>query len=263
MLKHLKLPAPCLNFYTLDGMRTYRADLHIHTVLSPCGSLEMSPRRIVDAAIEKCLDVIAITDHNSTHQCSEVVRMGTEKGLWVIGGAEVNTREEVHGIALFENLELLQQFQLYLDRWLPNIPNKPERFGYQVWVNAAEEILGEEHRLLWSALNQSLDEVIAMVASLGGIFFPAHIDRPVNGILRQLGFIPTDLPIQAVEVLRNDATMDELRLRYRIISNSDAHTPEQIGARTTCLKMEALNFNELRMALGGVNGRLAFVEGRC
>lgn len=242
-------------------MRAYSADLHIHTVLSPCGSLEMSPRRIVDAAIGKNLDVIAITDHNSTRQCSEVVRAASGKELWVIGGAEVNTREEVHGIALFENLEVLQQFQAYLDKWLPNVPNKPELFGYQVWVNTAEEVMGEEHRLLWSALNQSLDEVIAVVSSLGGIFFPAHIDRPVNGILRQLGFIPDDLPIQAVEVLRRDASMDELQLRYRLISNSDAHTPEQIGTRTTRLTMEALNFNELRMALGGIEGRSACMGG--
>ena len=40
-------------------------DLHIHSTLSPCASLEMSPAAIVRRARELALDVIAVTDHNS------------------------------------------------------------------------------------------------------------------------------------------------------------------------------------------------------
>ena len=47
-------------------MNKYKADLHIHTVLSPCGDLEMSPKIIVEAAGKQGLDIIGITDHNST-----------------------------------------------------------------------------------------------------------------------------------------------------------------------------------------------------
>ena len=32
-------------------MRTVRADLHVHTALSPCGGDEMTPPAIVDAAL--------------------------------------------------------------------------------------------------------------------------------------------------------------------------------------------------------------------
>ncbi|MDR2888130.1 MAG: PHP domain-containing protein, partial [Bacteroidales bacterium] len=140
-------------------MKLFRADLHIHTVLSPCGSLEMSPRRIVDEAIAKGLDIIAITDHNSTRQCRAVIEAGKEKGVLVIGGAEINTREEVHCVTLFEDTEKLDRFQEYIDRYLPDIPNNPDKFGYQVWVNGNEDIEGEEPRLLLSGLDQSIDEV--------------------------------------------------------------------------------------------------------
>ena len=44
----------------------FKADLHIHTVLSPCGDLEMSPTAIVDRALSRGLDMIAISDHNTT-----------------------------------------------------------------------------------------------------------------------------------------------------------------------------------------------------
>lgn len=47
-------------------MKWYKADLHIHSVLSPCGSLDMSPKNIVQSALDKELEIIAITDHNST-----------------------------------------------------------------------------------------------------------------------------------------------------------------------------------------------------
>lgn len=53
-------------------MKQYLADLHIHTCLSPCGSLEMSPSEIVRHSLAKGLDAIAITDHNTTLQCPEI-----------------------------------------------------------------------------------------------------------------------------------------------------------------------------------------------
>ena len=242
-------------------MQWFRADLHIHTVLSPCGDLEMSPEHIVNAAIRKELDVIAITDHNSTLQAPEVMAVGREKGLMVLCGAEINTREEVHCIALFEELEQIVHFQEYLDLHLPGIQNQPDLFGHQVWVNRNEEIMGKESRLLWSALDQGLDEVAEKVRQLKGLFFPAHIDRPVNGLLRQLGFVPEHLQADALEVCHYNSEWDDnypdLLEKFSIICNSDAHTLDQIGQRYTMLWMEALTFSEIRMALSGQKGRKA------
>ncbi len=242
-------------------MQWFRADMHIHTVLSPCGDLDMAPERIVDQALQKGLDIIAITDHNTTLQCEEIIDIGREKGLMVLGGCEVNTLEEVHCVALFENELKLKDFQVYLDNSLPDIPNDPEIFGYQVWVNRKEEILGEETRLLWSALNKTIDQVIEYVGSLGGIFFPAHIDRPVNGILRQLGWIPDNLDADAVEIAFPDKMdkqlLEDIKNKFQVIMNSDAHSLEQIGQRYTLLKMAGLSFNEIKKALRAEDGRMA------
>ena len=82
-------------------MKEFRVDLHLHTCLSPCGSLEMSPQRIVETALERGVDAIAVTDHNSTLQCPEIQALGEERGLMVFAGAEVTTREEAHCVALF------------------------------------------------------------------------------------------------------------------------------------------------------------------
>jgi len=56
-------------------MKTYRADLHIHSVLSPCGDLDMSPVNIVEEASRKGLDIIGITDHNTTRHTGLVKRL--------------------------------------------------------------------------------------------------------------------------------------------------------------------------------------------
>ncbi len=88
-----------------------KADLHIHTCLSPCGDLDMSPRKIVQTAMEKGLDMIAITDHNSTRNVRTCVEIGKKSGLFVIPGCEVNTQEEVHCLCYFPDLEAMEEFQ--------------------------------------------------------------------------------------------------------------------------------------------------------
>lgn len=123
-------------------MKEFRVDLHLHTCLSPCGSLEMSPQRIVETALERGVDAIAVTDHNSTLQCPEIQALGEERGLMVFAGAEVTTREEAHCVALFADDRARAAFQMYLDDHLPPVPNDPERFGDQVWVNSRNEIVG-------------------------------------------------------------------------------------------------------------------------
>ena len=160
------------------GMKEYRVDLHLHTCLSPCGSLEMSPQRIVETALERGLDAIAVTDHNSTLQCPEIQALGEERGLMVFAGAEVTTREEAHCVALFADDRTRAAFQMYLDDYLPPVPNDPERFGDQVWVNARNEIVGEAPYLLISALDRSVEQIAAVVHRLGGLFIAAHVERP-------------------------------------------------------------------------------------
>ena len=80
----------------------------------------------------------------------------------------------------------------------PDIPNDPEKFGFQVVVDPEEQIIYEEPKLLISALNQSLEEIAHKVRQLDGIFIPAHIDKPCFSILSQLGFVPPDLRYDAL-----------------------------------------------------------------
>ncbi|MGC8793977.1 MAG: PHP domain-containing protein, partial [Bryobacteraceae bacterium] len=65
-------------------MRVWRADLHVHTCLSPCADLSMAPRTIVAKAVERGLDAIGIADHNSAGNVPAVMGAARHSGLTVL-----------------------------------------------------------------------------------------------------------------------------------------------------------------------------------
>ncbi len=234
-------------------MQSYKADLHTHTVLSPCGSLEMSPLRIIEKAKQEGIKLLGITDHNSTLMCKTMHEVGMENNLNILPGAEITTREEVHCLAFFDDWKALDNFQQYLDHHLPNIKHDPNKYGYQVIVDRDEQITGEIKKWLITAINQTIEQVEQKVHELNGIFIPAHIDRPVNSLVSQLGFIPPDIKADALE-LSKFTTKKQMEQIHPIINNfsmiqsSDAHFIENIGDATCKFELETLSFNEIRMA---------------
>jgi 3',5'-nucleoside bisphosphate phosphatase len=231
-------------------MRPIRADIHIHSVLSPCGSLDMSPASIIARAIETGLEMIAISDHNSTLNCNLAVALGNEAGLSVLRGAEVTTAEEVHCLAILPDEKATALFQDFLGEKMQHIKNVPAKFGYQLVLDSDENIIDEVEYFLPAALTASIDEVERVVHSLGGLFIPAHIDRPAFSIFSQLGFMPSDLTPDAVEV-----TGKIPQMKYPVIRNSDSHTIDQLGKRYTTYMLEEPTFQELAMAFRGENER--------
>jgi len=246
-------------------MKKYRADLHMHTVLSPCGDLEMSPVNIVRTAKERGIDILGITDHNSTLHAPLIKDLAAKEGIMVLMGAEVTTKEEVHCLCFFENEQLLAEFQEYLNEHLPKIPNDSDKFGYQVVVNKDEEIIDEVDCLLISGLNQSIEEIEQKVHSLNGLFIPAHINKTMNSIISQLGFLPPDLNVDALEISLH-TTKSEFLIKnkylknYNFIQSSDAHYIDNIGNAWTNFFMEGLSFEEVRKALRSENDRKTELE---
>lgn len=220
----------------------------------------MSPVKLVKAAAKKGLDIIGITDHNTTLHCGLVKELGEEAGIFVLGGAEVNTREEIHCLAFFEKDEELSDFQKYMDEYLGYFKNDPHKFGYQVQVNREEEIIYEEERSLFAALDQSIEEVGSKVHGLNGIFIPAHIDRPRNSIYSQLGFLPDGLEADALEISWAVDSQEFIRKHpevsnFQIVRSSDAHFPADIGRANTIFLIRNRSFAEIKMAISGIAGR--------
>lgn len=245
-------------------MKIFRTDLHIHTLLSPCGDLEMSPAQIVSLAVQRGLDIIGITDHNSTKQCKVIWELGKEKGLIVIPGCEATSREEVHCLCLFSDFDAAHIFQNFIDEHLTIIPYNPAIFGYQIVVDRDENITEQIDNYLGAALNASIEEIEQKVHELSGIFIPAHIDRPRNSIFSNLGFLPPELKVDALQISKG-ANEDLVRVQYLIspemtlVKFSDCHFPDDLGKTYTNFEMEEPTFEEIRKALKNESGRKSLI----
>lgn len=211
------------------------ADLHIHSVLSPCGDDDMTPNNIVNMCCIKELDVISVTDHNSILNCKAVMEIGMSKGLLVIPGIEVTTKEEVHVLCYFRNIDKGQEFSDLIYDSLPNLYNNEVIFGSQNVIDLDDNCVGKVEKLLLSATRYTISEISELVREKGGIMVPAHIDKSSFGILSSLGFIPMDLEIKALEILYKEGTKELTSHRnsnpYNIIKSSDAHYLKDIKER--------------------------------
>jgi PHP family Zn ribbon phosphoesterase len=236
-----------------------RAELHVHTVLSPCADIEMLPPLVVRAALNKGIQIIAVTDHNATANIAAVQRAAEGTDLVVIPGMELQTREEVHILCLFDTLEQVFELQKAVDHLLPHIQNDPEHFGVQLIVDEKGELVATEDRLLLTSVDISFTEAYNLVNKLKGLFIPAHIDRKAYGLIEVLGFVPIDINIEVLEISRN-AKPDEAVLLfpqikgYPLIQNGDVHRLDEfLGVNH--FHIAAPTIQEFRLAIQGLEGR--------
>ena len=211
------------------------ADLHNHSCLSPCGSLELAPRVLAAAAAAKGVGLLALTDHNSALNGPAFAAACVPFGILPLFGMEATTTEEVHVLCLFASLDAALSFGELAYSLLPSFPNDPERMGDQVYLDEEENIVGEVEHYLGAALDLGLEDIGPLVARYGGLVVPAHVDRPAFSMTSQLGFV-TDGPWSAVECVRIPSTV--LTRGYPLITSSDAHYPEHVGRRPFSLDAE-------------------------
>ncbi len=204
------------------------ADFHNHSCLSPCGSLDLSPRTLAEAASSKGVEVLALTDHNSSLNCPAFAKVCAEYNIIPIFGMEATTAEEIHVLCLFGSLDASLCFSETIYTHLPPFPNNPLRTGDQVYVDEDDNIEGEVEYYLVSALDINLDEIGPMVKQYGGIVIPAHVDRAAFSMTSQLGIIVPG-SWAALELIRIPSAVDTLN--YPLITSSDAHYPEHVARR--------------------------------
>ena len=235
-------------------MSSYSCDLHIHSTLSPCASLEMSPRDIVGRAREAGLDIIAVTDHNMAENALYACEVGRKAGVVVLPGMELQTREEIHLLLIFGRAGTALDFQRKIYPYLPPVPNNADYFGDQVVVDEFDNIVRFEERLLLNSVDISLDDTVALAKSLGGIVVPSHIDSDMFSIIGQLGYIPENLAFDALEI-RDRANIPLIlpfitgKQNIPFVTFSDAHYLSDIGKRRTAFEMEEPCFEGVVKAL--------------
>lgn len=216
-------------------------DLHIHSCLSPCANLEMSPSEIVTRAVAAGIDGIALTDHQSARNTPAIAECARRAGLKCLFGMEVQTAEEAHTVALFDTTEQALALTDWVYAAMPKRVNDPETFGDQPVVTWDDDIVEMEWRILAMGCRRTIPETAAKVHELDGLYIAAHIDRPNFSVISALGAIPEPPPttncqqptakyFDAVELSR---TADESlwlpkAAGYAVIRSSDAHNLDDV-----------------------------------
>ena len=241
-------------------IKKFKADLHIHSVLSPCGDLEMSPKAVIAKAVEEKLDIIAITDHNSFDNNLAYFKIAAQNNIKLIWGVEIQTNEEIHIIALFDDYDKSMILNKKIHESLLPLKNDPEYFGDQVIIDEHENIIGFEETALINSVTWSLDETLAIVRELDGFCFPSHVDAVSYSIISQLGFIPEESRFSAVG-LTAKVKINSLLEKYpylnnfSMVRNSDAHYLKDIGSGFTNFYISEPTVSEIEKATKKLDGR--------
>lgn len=220
-------------------------DFHIHSALSPCGDDDMTPNNIVNMAMLKGLDAIAVTDHNSVRNLRVIEKLANNRGILLLPGMELETAEEIHMLCYFETVEEAEGFEAAIAPYRPDIKNKVEIFGNQLIFDEEDNIKENVENLLSCALSLPIEKAIGIVRGCGGICVPAHVDKPAYSIYSSLGLIPPEYEFKAVELSKRPsaeefALKNGLQNRYNILKSSDAHflwdIAEKVNFLSNCKK---------------------------
>jgi len=219
--------------------------LHIHSALSACGDDIMSPQLILEQAVQKGLNLISITDHNTVQHSILACKLSEGIPIRVIPGVELTSREEVHLLAYFPNVDALLKIEKEIDNYLPKRKNNSQVFGYQlcydlkgeivgICYDLKGEIVGIDDTLRQVALNIGLDNLVEFIHSIEGIAVPAHIDKNRFSLLSQLGFLDQEANYDAVETSKFKWRKVKFQLGdtwdgFPVIAGSDSHGVEDIG----------------------------------
>ena len=213
----------------------YYYDLHIHTCLSPCGDVLMTPNNILNMASLKELDIIAITDHNSTLQLPSIMELAESYDMLVIPGVEVTTKENYHVVCLFKSLSDANQFQSVLEHFLNKCSYDKELYGYEQILDVNDEEVAELDYYLTPPTNLDVNNLNRVVKKIGGLLILAHPHKYPN------------LEITDEFISKFDGFERHLKDSSHIINkqsklfeNSDAHQIIDILEKTSCIELEDL-----------------------
>jgi 3',5'-nucleoside bisphosphate phosphatase len=243
----------------MPTFQSFLAELHVHTVLSPCAGVEMIPPLIVQKAIDKGINLIAITDHNASENIQSVIKAAQGTNLTVLPGMELQTEEEIHVLCLFDSLDQIKALQKTVDQTLPAIPNNIDYFGEQFIVDETGEFIRRKEVLLINSTSLSYERAYQVVTELGGLFIPAHVNRQAFGLIYRLGFVPPVPKPDALEISRHITPEDAVQkypqlATFPLIQSGDVHYLEDfLGPNRFRIKKPTLS--EIKMALKGEKGR--------
>ena len=219
-------------------------DFHIHSCLSPCADMDMTPHSIAGMSYINGLNAIAVADHNCARNIRAVSKAAEQYGICTVPAIEAESAENIHLLCLFPDIEAAEEMGALLESHLPLIKNRPDMFGEQWIMNELDEKAGQIDALLINATDLTIEQIKKETQNRGGICIAAHIDREKNGIVAILGCVPDNMNFSTLE-LSGTAGNRKKDAKYKYITNSDAHTLTDISEKVNFIEVEEINIEEI------------------
>ena len=257
------MPGPEEILTLSSGAVWLKADLHVHTPASSDIAdkwKNASPLDVVKIAIDKQLDIIAITDHNTVSWCDQVREAAIDTSLTVFPGVEISTHQG-HILGIFDAKKPISDIEdLLITLQIP----RPQ-FGS-----------------LDKATPAGIVEVCEAIEQAGGVAIAAHIDGDGGftnvikvGNERQRAYAASCLRgLEVVDASLRDTYQKGSKSGYErrlaCIQSSDCwgkgtgqHQLDSIGCRYSLLKMDERSLSGLKVALIDPEMRIRFPDDEC
>lgn len=220
-------------------------DLHIHSVLSPCADVLMTPNNIINMAHLKGLNLISITDHNSLKQYPVIDEIMKSYDMLLIYGVEVELVDKSHVLCYLKTLEDALNFDLFLENNLVKLEYDQKTFGAQVITDLYDQEASIIPYHLGKSTKLTVEDLQNELKKYEHLLFLAHVDRAKNSgyhLLNTHQFDGVELSKHAS--LHWNASLTEQN--RRILHNSDAHTLTDILERDekNRIEMEELSIQQ-------------------
>ena len=244
------------NEVAFGGLSYKRLDLHIHTPASKCFLGECTSEQVVEAAIQKNLDAIAVTDHNTAQWIDPIKAAAKGKPLVVFPGVEISCaggKKNVHVIALLDPSATARDVEVILNI----LGITPKDYGRQEAMT-----------------DKGAFEAIQIIHDNGGLAVLAHANSS-NGVLSDMVGQQRTRIIASPLLLATEATdfddPDKKETRKRVVDlldgsdptygrklavyqasdnpasdGSGRHSIDGIGAKYSYFKMEKIDILALR-----------------
>ena len=186
------------------GNKWYKTDLHLHSPESVCfkDRDSVTAEEWIERCIQKGLECVALTDHNSGNNIDEYKRLAEERGLVLFPGVEVTCGDTgTHLLILFETTDSQEVVNDFL-----------------IKVGVCRASFGDSK----PGTEMSVLDVIKEALKDGKVVIPAHIDE-FNGICYLDNTIQEKIlnnpDINAVQLVQKE--FYELSMSHKSISKKD------------------------------------------
>jgi len=228
-------------------MKKYKYDLHIHSALSPCADILMSPNNILNMAYLNELDIVAITDQNSLKQTFVSSDLARSYQFLYVFGVEVASKENYHILCFFRTIEDAKDFDHHLEMDFHDKDKKATCHDQIIFDEYDNELYQYQQNLFLSS-SFGVKEIKEMVDQKKGITVLAHVERYSREMI--LEALKNSEAFHAFEINKRSNYEEFLKeypkiLNHKVLRNSDSHFINQMTKEHYTIELDDLNVSAL------------------